>query len=201
MDLATSPTLLGRLRDVEDDDAWERFYDLYSPLIVGFSRQQGCSCAQANDVLQETMMCAMRTLPSFAYDPVRGQFRSYLLRIVDSRIKDAYRRGKRLCLLADGGEAGEEMDVAADSSAEALGEQWDRLWDQNVLLHALTRVKKRVNRRTYRSFDLYVLEGWSVEDVCAETGVSPNTVYQHRARVVRMLRAEVSRLKMELGEE
>ena len=201
MDLATSPTLLVRLRDVDDDDAWERFYDLYSPLIVGFSRRQGCSPAQANDVLQETMMCAMRVLSSFAYDPARGQFRSYLLRIVDSRIKDAYRRSKRLCLLGDDSAAEDAVDVLADSSVEALGERWDRLWDQNVLLHALARVRKRVNRRTYRSFELSVLQGRPVEDVCREVGVNANTVYQHRARVAGMLRTEVSRLKMELGEE
>lgn len=201
MDLATSPTLLVRLREVDDEDAWERFYDLYSPLILGFSRQQGCSAAQANDVLQETMMCAMRVLSSFAYDPARGQFRSYLLRIVDSRIKDAYRRSKRLCLLGDDSAAEDAVDVLADSSVEALGERWDRLWDQNVLLHALARVRKRVNRRTYRSFELSVLQGRPVEDVCREVGVNANTVYQHRARVAGMLRTEVSRLKMELGEE
>ena len=200
MDLATSPTLLVRLRDVDDDDAWERFYDLYSPLIVGFSRRQGCSPAQANDVLQETMMCAMRVLSSFAYDPKRGQFRSYLLRIVDSRIKDAYRRSKRLCLLDDNSEAGGAADVLADLGAEELGEQWDRLWDQNLLLHALARVRKRVNRRTYRSFELYVLQERPVEDVCRAEGVNANTVYQHRTRVVAMLRTEISRLKMELGE-
>ena len=198
----TSPTLLDRLREMDDETAWTRFFDMYSSLIIGFSRQRGCSLDQAHDVLQETMVCLMKALPSFRYDPAKGQFRSFLLRIVDARIKDAYRRNRRLCLMGDGpgGRDQEEMKIAVDTSEENAPEFWGRMWDYNLLLNALEKVKAKVNSRTFRSFELSFLQERPVARVAAELDMTRNAVYQHRNRIVRMLRRELRDLKTQVGE-
>lgn len=198
----TSPTLLERLREADDETAWTRFFDLYSPLIIGFSRQRGCSLDQAHDVLQETMVCLMKALPSFQYDPAKGQFRSFLLRVVDARIKDAYRRSRRLCLMddapVDGGR--EKTRPAADFAEQDAPELWGRMWEYNLLINALEKVRAKVNTRTFRSFELSFLEEQSVSRVAAELGLTRNAVYQHRNRIIRMLRRELRDLKTQIGE-
>ena len=95
MDVVTSPTLLHKLKNPDDEEAWKRFYKLYSPVVLGFSRAKGCRPSLANDFLQETMMMLISALPDFDYTPGKGRFRNFLLKIVHRRIMDMYKREKR----------------------------------------------------------------------------------------------------------
>jgi len=100
MGVMTSPTLLNKLKDTDDEESWDEFYQLYSTLIVSFCRQRGLPEQMSLDVLQETMVSLLRVIPSFEYNKQKGKFRSFLLRIVDSRMKDLIRRQKKYCLMA-----------------------------------------------------------------------------------------------------
>ena len=51
----TRPTLLVRIRDAGDQEAWGRFVDLYGPLIYGFLSKRGLQDADAADVTQDVM--------------------------------------------------------------------------------------------------------------------------------------------------
>lgn len=199
MELLTSASLLIQLRDPDDARAWERFYNVYAPLILAFAHRNGCSDDDARDVLQETMVCILRSLPSFRYDPAKGKFRSYLLRIVDSRIKDAWRRRQREAAL-DRALVAAGPDRNPGPAPATAPTEWKRLWQHNLLLQALSRIRRRTDPRTYRSFELYVLQGQPVAAVQAELSCSANTVYQHRHRMLRRLRREVDKLKMETGD-
>ena len=200
MDRGTSETLLQRLRDVGDHDAWERFYRMYSPLIVGFCLGRGCKQQMAWEVLQETLVCLMRVLPEFVYQPYSGKFRSFLLRIVHARMADAFRRERRQRRLFGDGSSSDVVDRAADRSTSHPGDEWDRAWRQMVLNQAIERVRIRAGGRTFRSFELFVLQGRPAAVVAEELGIKPNAVYQHKARVVDMLRHEVEFLTREIGD-
>jgi len=200
MDQPTSPTLLMRLKSQDDEAAWDAFYELYSPMIVGFARQCGCSTALAYDVLQESMVCLLRHMDSFSYDPEKGRFRSFLLRIVHSRVRDAFRRNRKYCGLEQNSDT--TTDAAQKVPApeeEPAAELWDRLWKCNLLVRALERVKSKVDTRTFQSFDLYVLRNRPAEQVAAELGFTPNVVYQQRVRIIKMLQKEVLQLQAETG--
>jgi len=200
MNFTTSASLLGRLRDPDDSDAWDRFYEHYTPLIIGFCRQRGCSLAAAHDVVQETMSSLLRRLPTFSYNPDIGRFRSYLLRIVDARIKDAYRRRRKYMALEGGGAVEEENTLEVpDEDYTPPWEVWEKLWRYNVLLRALEKTKVLVNPQTFRCFELYVLQGMPASRVSADLAISRNTVYQHRARVIKILQREARKLELESG--
>ena len=201
MGISTSASLVARLIDPDDGAAWDRFYELYSPLIIGFARKCGCSSDAAYDVLQETMVCLLRTLPRFSYDRDKGKFRSFLLKIADSRVKDAYRRRRRYEELGSESNLARLLRQLPDAPEDAAPWQvWDALWEQNLLVQALKIVKKRVNKGTFRSFEMYVLRELPIAEVAAELGIRPNTIYQHRNRVIKILRREIDRLKSEIGE-
>lgn len=200
MEFATSASLLIRLKSIEDEDAWDEFYRLYSPLILSFARQRGCTPTTAADVLQETMVRLLRSFPEFSYHPEMGKFRSFLLRIVDARISDAFRRSRAREKLAQRAGVESEPPGATPSEEPAPGADWDRLWDKNLLLQAFDRVKRKVQPNTFESFDLYVLQELPIKDVQGRTGIPPNVIYQHRNRVLKLMRKEVELLKSELGE-
>jgi RNA polymerase sigma-70 factor (ECF subfamily) len=200
MSLATSPTLLERVRDAGDAGAWYRFYSFYAPLIVGFCLNRGCPRPTADDVLQETMVALLRQMPTFRYDPSRGKFRSYVLKIAHRRMLRTLARDQREGVPASESQHA-RLVAKADSAAEAPWAEWDAAFDRRLLEAGLERVRARVSEQTFESFRLYVIEGHSVPTVMARTGVAEaNTVHQHKNRVLRYLGDELRTLRRELGE-
>ena len=189
-----------QLKDITNEDSWARFFDLYAPLILGFAKQCGCKHEMACDVLQQTMVRLMRALPRFIYDPGKGKFRSFLLKIVHNSLREAFNREKRLQIMEPKTNGGDWFEQLQDSRIQEPGEKWDALWNKNLLVQALERVRKRVNPRTYRSFEMYVIEERPVSEIQAALDIKANTVYQHRNRLIGLLQREIAHVKEEMGE-
>jgi RNA polymerase sigma-70 factor (ECF subfamily) len=75
--LSTPASLLERLREPHDAEAWERFVHLYSPLLVYWAKKFRLGDDDAADFVQEIFALLLETLPSFQYDPAR-RFRGWL---------------------------------------------------------------------------------------------------------------------------
>lgn len=195
---ATSFTLLERVKDVGDDGAWESFFNHYSPLILSYARKKGCTQDLAHEVLQETMVALLRVMPSFSYERSKGQFRSYLLKIVTTRITDAFRRQRANQRLIDGYHD-IELSMVEDSG-EGPAALWDDQWDLNLVRRAMKQTLMRVNLLTARSFELYVMQRLPVDEVADRLAVSANAVYQHRSRFIGILKEELDHLRKEYGE-
>ena len=73
----TSVSLLKRLHQPEDQLAWARFVDLYTPLLFHWARRTGLPEADAADLIQDVFGVLVRKLPEFAYDEQRS-FRGWL---------------------------------------------------------------------------------------------------------------------------
>src|SRR5690348_14597759 len=82
----TQPSLLSRVRNPSDDQAWREFELKYRELILRFCRRQGMQQADAEDVIQIVLANLLRSLPNFLYDRNRGRFRDYLYRSVRNAI-------------------------------------------------------------------------------------------------------------------
>ena len=74
----TRLTLIQKVKDPDNEEAWFEFHQLYWDLVIGWARMYGCSETLAQDVFQETMVNLLRNLSDFDYDRDKGHFRSYL---------------------------------------------------------------------------------------------------------------------------
>ena len=199
MNIATSATLVEKLKHSDDNQAWDRFYELYAPLILGFTRQRGFSETTAKDILQETMCQLLQYVPGFNYDPQRGQFRSYLLRVVMSRMSKHIAKCSSTILVTCPPEYQAEIP---DPKSTTPGDEFEKLWKKNLMQQALTRVRAKVKSLTWKSFECYVLrEDKTAEEVASTLGINKNMVYQHKNRVIELLRQEVKNLENEVGSE
>ena len=84
----TRSSLLVRIRDARDDEAWCEFVDVYAPLVYRFARLRGLQNADAADVTQDVLQTVARSISGFEYDPERGSFRGWLLSVARSRLCD-----------------------------------------------------------------------------------------------------------------
>ncbi len=198
----THESLLLRLKNTYDSEAWDTFYQNYKGLIVSYARRQGCSNSMSQDVLQETLITLTKVMPTFEYNQSKGRFRYFLLTIVKSRIIDAFRREKRHV------EHQTVTDNLTDPGNDILGQMgasdweaaWDKEWEQHLMLQAVERIKQKVKPHIFESFRLYVLEKHSADQVSKMLSIPKDNIYEHRRRLIAMMREEVASLREALGE-
>src|SRR4051812_16268875 len=89
----TSFSLIGRLGDPRDGEAWGHFVTLYAPLLRAWVRP---ICGQdADDVIQEVLVVVTKRLPEFAHSRRMGAFRAWLRSVATNKIGDHLRSSKR----------------------------------------------------------------------------------------------------------
>jgi len=185
--IATRASLLERLRDVEDDASWQRFFDTYWRLIHGVALKAGLTEAEAQDVVQETVISVAKHLPGFRYDPKVCSFKTWMLRLTRWRIIDQLR--KRLLSEQsinvssdDDGTANAALDQLTGGKAPELERIWNEEWDRAVLAAAIERMKQQVGPEQFQIFDLYVLRDMPVIEVARLLGTSIPKVYLTKHR-------------------
>ncbi len=88
---STSVSLLRRLHTDEKEVAWERFVELYAPLIYHWTLRTGLSGDDAADCVQDVLTLLVDKLPTFTYDPKKS-FRAWLRTVTVNKCRDAFRR-------------------------------------------------------------------------------------------------------------
>lgn len=94
----TSPSLLIRIRDRDDTDAWAKFYDLYGPLLYRYARSRGLSHDDAEDVRGNCYEAIVKQIETFEYDKEKGGFKAWLRTLVNRRVIDRLRKRKSQAL-------------------------------------------------------------------------------------------------------
>jgi len=201
----TRQTLIQRLKDVGNDEAWKEFYDFYKQSIIGWAVHFGCSPAKADDVFQETMVCLLRKISSFEYDPNK-RFHAYLKTIVKGRCYDLFRKESRYIAASGNNSENEQLnstfDLLSPEKTESISLENDNIWLSSLIQQALRRVYGKVDQQTYKSFCMYVLENCPVKEVSERLGnLRVGTIYQQKSRMLQMLEKEFMILLEETGEK
>src|ERR1700741_2340211 len=89
---ATRRSLVERLADWGDQLRWQEFFDTYSKLIYSAARGTGLTDAEAQEVVQETVITVAKNIDKLKYDPAIGSFKGWLLQITRWRIVDQFRK-------------------------------------------------------------------------------------------------------------
>src|ERR1700722_17276187 len=83
---ATRASLLVRLRDGGDAEAWRECVRLYAPVIYGFARKRGLQDADAADLMQDVLRSVSSAVHRLQYEPGRGTFRGRLFPATRNRV-------------------------------------------------------------------------------------------------------------------
>src|SRR5207244_5760333 len=83
---ATRWSLLARLKNWEDQQSWREFFDIYWKLIYSVAIKAGLSDAEAQDVVQDTLVSVAKKMPEFKCEPAAGSFKAWLLKLTRWRI-------------------------------------------------------------------------------------------------------------------
>ena len=185
--------VLSRLRNLDDQESWRAFFDLYWQMLYRVARRAGLGEADAEDVVQETVVAVARQMPRFQYDAARGTFKGWLFRIVGRRVADHLRRVYRQPRREEPAfepeaEADDSGPAAPDEASSEIGAAWEQEWEQAVFEAAVARVREQTNPKHFQVFDCCVRLGWPTTKVAATLGLSAAQVYLARHRVSRAVK-------------
>lgn len=200
--IPTRASLLSRLRNWDDEQSWQRFFDLYWKLIYSVARKAGLSDPEAQDVVQETIISVARHMPSFKYDPSLGSFKAWLMQLTRWRIMDELRKkqyesgGKKRPREQALGSAVIEMHAGtSDFQLEAL---WNEEWNQHMLETAISKVKRQVSAAQFQMFHLHVVKQVPAKDVAKRLKAKLAEVYFAKYKVGRLVQKQIRLLENNL---
>jgi RNA polymerase sigma-70 factor (ECF subfamily) len=176
----TSSSLLERLRQPADQAAWERFVELYTPLLYYWARRMALQQHDAADLVQEVFAILVQKLPKFRYDRDKS-FRSWLRTVTMNKWREKCRHAEPA---GDGSLGG----LADGDSAD---EVWNAEYQQVVMRRALEIMQADFQPATWKACWALVVEGRSAAEASKELGLTENAVYLAKNRVLRRLRAEL----------
>lgn len=210
--IPTRASLLSRIKDWEDRDSWQDFFDIYWRLIYGTARKAGLTDAEAQDIVQETVISVAKNIEGFNYDPAVCSFKTWMLQLTRWRILNQLKRRQRdkgdpTTGLADPGRLPPRDDTdrtatlerIPDPAAVVLEAAWDEEWEKNLLSAALERVKRKVDPAQLQVFDLCCIEQWPAQKVARTLGVNIGQVYLAKHRIGRLLKKEIQSLRRTIG--
>jgi RNA polymerase sigma factor (sigma-70 family) len=182
----TRASLLVRLRDPRDADAWRQFVELYAPLVYGYLRKQGLQDADAADLSQDVFAAVSAALGRLEYDPARGAFRNWLFTVVRRKVSDwRSAAGNRT---RGSGDTDTRHLLEQCPAPEGVEAEWEAEWRQRLFAWACEQVRPDVTEATWQAFWRTAIDGQPGKRVAADLGLSVAAVYHARSRVLARLK-------------
>ena len=190
----TRPSLLLRLRDAADHDAWRTFLEIYEPLIYRLARQRQIQDADAREVTQEVLLSVAGAIDRWEADPAKGSFRGWLKTITRNLVVNfLIKRSRQPRGSGDTGIHCALLEIPVSESDES------RLFDveeqRQVFRWAADRIRHEFRQTHWEAFWLTAIEGQIPADVARDLQISIGLVYVTRNRVMKRLREKVEEFR------
>ena len=176
-----------------DAESWRRLAELYAPLLKRWIGRFNLQAVDADDLIQEVLMVVARELPKFRHNHRQGAFRSWLRTILVHRLRDFWRSAQYRPQATGTSSVRARLEEFDDDRSE-LSQIWNREHDEYVMKRLMNAVEPRFDPKTWQAFRLQVVDALAPTEVAAKLGISPNSVYVAKSRVLRALRQEADGL-------
>lgn len=190
----TRVSLILRLPNAADADAWNEFVALYRPLIFSLARRGGLQQADAEELTQEVLLAVAGAVARWTPDPQRGAFRTWLARITRNLLINYLVARRRRGWECGGSDLRELIEQQPDPAAVAEIELVRREYRRGLFWAAAKKVRGQVHEETWQAFYRTAVAGESPADAAAQLKLPVAAVYVARSRVLARLKHEVQRL-------
>lgn len=187
---ATRVSLLLRLRDAQDSDAWSQFTEIYGPLVFNFGRRAGMQEADAADLVQDVMGQVARSIAKFEYDPQIGKFRSWLYKIAKRAAGRVWKKRQKQPQASGDTAIAQTLDQLEDESVN--GEKfWEKEYHSQLLAWAAEQIRDQFQPHTWQAFWRTAVEGQTPQAVADQLAVKVGSIYVAKNRVMKRLAAKI----------
>ena|ERR1700722_8541230 len=179
----TRLTLLNRIRNPRDQEAWDEFVALYGPLVYGFIRKRVPQDADAADMMQEVLSAIARG----TYDHRRGPFHKWLLTVTLNELRDFFARRNH------------EISIVASSDLEEhpskVEEEWEQAHKQRLFDRAAELVRAETNPVHWQAFWLTAVEDKTGKEVASILRLTISNIFSVKSRIMARIRELVQQMQ------
>lgn len=191
----TRASLLVRLRDGSDADAWSELVKIYAPVVYGFARKRGLQDADAADLMQEVFRSLAGAAGRLDYDPTRGTFRGWLFTVTRNKVYNFVDRARHQFRAS--GDSGDQRRLREEPSRDGDTDDWDLSYERRLAKLAMERIRSEFQPATWQAFAMTALDGQGAGDAAKKLKLSTGAVYVAKSRVLARLKEEVQRMQRE----
>jgi RNA polymerase sigma factor (sigma-70 family) len=190
----TRASLLFRLRDSQDHEAWVEFVALYEPVAYRLLRRHGLQDADAREVMQDLFMAVSRSIDRWDPAKERGSFRGWLRRVARNLVINWLKQRQRRVLATGGSDLQAMLDMLpADSDPETA--EFDIELRRALFQRAAEQVRREVQPATWQAFWETGVVGTSSAEAARQLGMSIGAIRVAKCRVLARLRAALTELE------
>ena len=190
-DPTTRISLILRLRQAQDAEAWEEFVELYMPVIQRIASRLGLHSSDAEDPCQEVLIRLSSAVEKWNPGQSGATFKGWLYRVARNTlinyVKAQSVRRSRHARYVDSQRWSTRDNDDADS-------HFDLEFARQVFVVAANRIKSEFLPGNWSAFWLTYAEQVPIAEAAQRLGIQKSHVYIARCRIVGRLKAEVARM-------
>jgi len=187
----TRPSLLLRICNSEDHEAWVEFVTLYEPVIYRSLRRHGLQDADARDVMQELLLIVSGNIDRWEPKNQRGSFRGWLRRVTRNLVIHWVKQRGRRAVPAGDCDLQSLLDaLPAANDPDSI--EFDGELHRALFQRASQRVRSEVHRSSWEAFWETAVIGKSAADTAAKLGMTVTAVRVAKCRVLARVRTVVA---------
>jgi RNA polymerase sigma factor (sigma-70 family) len=191
---STHASLLFRLRDRQDHEAWVEFVTLYEPVVYRLLRRHGLQDADAREVMQELFMAVSRSIDRWDPAKERGSFRGWLRQVVRNLVINWLNQRQRRVTAVGGSDLQSMLNMLPDASGPETAE-FDQALRRAEFQRAAAQVRTEVQQATWQAFWETSIVGTSPADAAKKLGMSVGAIRVAKCRVLARLQAAVNEME------
>jgi len=187
----TRHSLILRLSDRDDADAWDQFTSIYEPLVYRLARAKGFQDADAREISQEVLIAVSGAIERWQPDAELGRFRDWLFRIARNLMINFMTRPLHQSIASGESQIAALLEQSASPDCSESS-TFDLEYRREIFRWAAEQVQREVKDVTWQAFWLTSAEQTSISEVSDQLGISVGAVYIARSRMRVRLREKVA---------
>jgi RNA polymerase sigma-70 factor (ECF subfamily) len=191
----TRASLLVRIRDARDQEAWGQFVQIYAPVVYWYARKHALQDADAADLTQDVLRAVSAGAGRLNYDPERGSFCSWLFTVAHHKLYDLLARQRRE--LRGSGDSEVQELLAEHPASQEDKSVWDQEYEQRLFNWAAEQVRDEFHDSTWQAFWQTAVQGKTGKETAQALKLTVAAVYLAKSRVMARLKEKIQELEAE----
>lgn len=186
----TRLSLVVRLKNAHDHEAWTEFTTIYEPLILRLLKRNQLQECDARDVCQQVFQAVAKDIEQWRPDGRGGSFRRWLFQIARNRMIKFLTKERKRPRAIGGSDAQMALEHTRDDR-ESVSELFEREFRHQLILWAAEQIRCEFRESTWQAFWRSYIEDQPIADVARQLNLSEGAVYVARSRIIARLRKKV----------
>jgi RNA polymerase sigma factor (sigma-70 family) len=194
----THSSLLVRLRDVRDEEAWSHFVRVYTPLVYRYARRRGLQDADTGDIAQDVLRAVVKDAGNLQRIHRGGSFRSWLFTLAHHKVYDLLRARERKALATGDSTM---LVILHEQPAREDRAAWEREYREQLFAWAAGQVEAQCSPNAWQAFRQTTVEGKAPAAVAQQLGMTVAAVYLAKSRIMARIKEQVSLWEGDNGDD